>query len=173
MLLIIGRTLLFAFNRTRLISFRQVNTKFLRFRLHHPDVLVRVAVHLFVASVAQQDAVAYRLPKFRKTCQGQDMMQLHAVVVHRLIAVRAASALAFVQLALVVDHMVLCRATVHQVADRSLLHPAVGDVEVQAEGAELLRPSPAPVHRLIAEWWGKGFYPPTQSLVTDCVIVPY
>ena len=47
----------------------------------------------------------------------------------------ATSALTLVQLALVLDAMVLRVVRVHQIADRSFLHPTIRDVEVQPPDA--------------------------------------
>ena len=87
-------------------------------------------MHLLVALVAEHDAVADRLPKF-----GEYVVQLHRLVLKRLSAMWATSALSFVQLALVLDTMVLRVVRVHQVADRSFLHPTIRDVEVQPPDA--------------------------------------
>ena len=92
-------------------------------------------MYFLVALVAEHDAVADRLPKFGESGEWQNMVQLHRVVVKRLSAMWATSALSFVQLVLVLDTMVLHVVTVHQVADRSLLHPTIRDVEVQPSDA--------------------------------------
>ena len=92
-------------------------------------------MHLLVALVAKHDAVADRLPKFGESCERQNVVQLHRLVLKRLSAMWATSALSFVQLALVLDAMVLHVVPVHQIADRSFLHPAIRDVEVQPPDA--------------------------------------
>ena len=88
-------------------------------------------MHLLVALVAKHDAVADRLPKFGESCEWQNMVQLHRLVLKRLSAMWATSALSFVQLVFILYAMVLCVVCVHQVADRSFLHPTIRDVEIQ------------------------------------------
>ena len=92
-------------------------------------------MHLLVALVAKHDAVADRLPKFGESCEWQNVVQLHSLVLKRLSAMWATSALSFVQLSLVLDAMVLHVVPVHQIADRSFLHPTIRDVEVQPPDA--------------------------------------
>ena len=92
-------------------------------------------MHLLVASVAKHDAVAYRLPQFGESREWQDVVQFQLLILERLSAMRATTALAFVQLALVLDAMVLRVVRVHQITDRSLLHPTIRDVEVQPPDA--------------------------------------
>ena len=88
-------------------------------------------MHLLVALVAKHDAVADRLPKFGKSCERQDVVQFQLLVLKRLSAVRAFATLTLIQLVFVFDNVVFSRTRVHQVADRSFLHPAIRDVEVQ------------------------------------------
>lgn len=92
-------------------------------------------MHLLVALVAKHDAVADRLPKFGESCEWQNVVQLQLLVLKRLSTMRATTALAFVQLSLVLDNVVLRVVRVHQIADRSFLHPAIRDVEVQPPDA--------------------------------------
>ena len=88
-----------------------------------------------MALVAKHDAVADRLPKFGESCEWQNVVQLHRLVVERLSAMWATSALSFVQLSFVLDNVVLRCALIHQVAYRSFLHPTIRDVEVQPPDA--------------------------------------
>ena len=92
-------------------------------------------MHFLVALVAKHDAVADRLPKFGKSCEWQNVVQFQLLVVKRLSAVRAFATLTLIQLVFVFDNVVLCRSVVHQIADRSFLHPAIRDVEVQPPDA--------------------------------------
>ena len=110
-------------------------------------------MHLLVALVAKHDAVADRLPKFGESCEWQNVVQFQLLILERLSAVRATTALAFVQLSLVLDNVVLRCALIHQVAYWSLLHPTIRDVEVQPPNAELLCPAFAPYSRLTAKRW--------------------
>ena len=135
----------------RLIASFQFNSHFLCLRLHHLNVQIRIAMHLLVASVAKHDAVADALPQFGKAREWQNVVQFQLLILERLSAVRATTALAFVQLSLVLDNVVLCRALIHQVAYWSLLHPTIRDVEVQSPNAQLLRPAFAPCSRLTAK----------------------
>ena len=92
-------------------------------------------MHFLVALVAEHDAVADRLPKFGESCEWQNVVQLQLLVFKRLSAMLATSALSFVQLAFVLDAMILHVVPVHQIADRSFLHPTIRDVEVQPPDA--------------------------------------
>ena len=92
-------------------------------------------MHLLVALVAKHDAIADRLPKFWESCEWQNVVQLHRLVLKRLSTMRATTALTLVQLAFVLDAMVLHVVPVHQIADRSFLHPTIRDVEVQPPDA--------------------------------------
>ena len=89
-------------------------------------------MHFLVAAMAEHDAVAYRLPKFGKSCQRQNVVQFQLLIFKRLSAVRALATLTLIQLVFVLDAVVLRVVRVHQVADRSLLHPAIRDVEIQS-----------------------------------------
>ena len=130
-----GRTLLLAFDLSHFISRCQVVPQLLGLGLHHPDVLEGVAMNLFVALMAQHDAIPDGCAQLRESRDGQDVMQLQLLVVERLAAMRAAPSLAIVQLALVYHLPVFCESDIHQVADGALLHPAVRDVEVQTPDA--------------------------------------
>ena len=78
-----------------------------RKQLHQFDVAPqRVAMHLLVALVAKHDAVADRKPKFGESCEAERGCNSIASYFKRLSAMWATSA-SFVQLALVLDAMVL------------------------------------------------------------------
>jgi len=65
---------------------------------------------------------------------------------------RTFASLTIVQLAFVLDAVVLRVVRVHQITYGTLLHSTIRNVEVQPPQSELLRPSIAPCPRLGMEW---------------------
>jgi hypothetical protein len=120
------------------VTFFEVYPQLFGLRLHHLDVLPRIHVYFLVASVAQQDAVADALPKFGESAERQDVVQLHLIVVEGLAAMWTAPPLALIEFPFICYTMVLDEVIIHQIADGSLLHPAIRDIEVPPPDVECL-----------------------------------
>ena len=95
-------------------------------------------MYFIVALVAQHDSVADALPKFGESAERQDMVQLHLIVVEGLAAMWTAPLLALIEIPFIPFAMVFDEALTHQIADGSLLHPAIRDIEIPPPDAEHL-----------------------------------